>query len=213
MVGLGATAPNEYWHVDVTVIRLLDGTKLFLHAVLENFSRRILVRRLAEKLSPVTTCDILAEAADYLPTPTPAVAVVTDSGGENVNGTVDEPLGDGPLQRVLAQIDIVESNSILEAWRRSLPHQSLCLNTLDAAAAVRQLVAFYVQQFNEVMPHSALGGRTPNEVHFGQAENAPAELPVARSTARRARLEANQALSCKACVAPRQRASAVVSAA
>ena len=147
-VGLRATIPNQYWHVDTTVIRLLDGTKLFLHAVLDNFSRRILAWHLAEKLSPLTTCKILADAAKYLPTPPPEVAVITDGGSENVNGTVDAALGIGPLRRVLAQIDIVESNSILEVWWRSLRHQWLYLNTLDTAAAVRRLVAFYVQQLN-----------------------------------------------------------------
>jgi hypothetical protein len=63
------------------------------------------------------------------------------------------------------------------------------------------------------MPHSALNGRTPDEVYFGQAENVPAELAVARSAARRARLEANRALSCEACMASGQSASALVSAA
>jgi putative transposase len=113
-VGLRATEPNQYWHIDVTVIRLLDGTKLYLHAVLDNFSRRILAWHLAEKLSPLTTCNMLAEAAKLLPTPPPAVAVIADSGVENVNSTVDDALGSGPLRRVLAQIDIVESNSLVE---------------------------------------------------------------------------------------------------
>src|SRR5476649_727648 len=40
--GVRATKPNEYWHIDVTVIRLLDGTRVYLHAVIDNFSRRIL---------------------------------------------------------------------------------------------------------------------------------------------------------------------------
>ena len=40
--GIRATSPNEYWHIDVTVIRLLDGTRVYLHAVIDNFSRRIL---------------------------------------------------------------------------------------------------------------------------------------------------------------------------
>ena len=30
------------WHIDTTVIRLLDGTRAYLHAVIDNFSRRIL---------------------------------------------------------------------------------------------------------------------------------------------------------------------------
>jgi putative transposase len=200
-VGLRATMPNQYWHVDTTVIRLLDGTKLFLHAVLDNFSRRILAWHLAEKLNPLTTCKILADAAKYLPTPPPEVAVITDGGSENVNSTVDAALGIGPLRRVLAQIDIVESNSLLEVWWRSLRHQWLYLNTLDTAAAVRRLVAFCVQQFNEVLPHSALNGRTPDEAYFGRAENIPVELATARKVARAERLDANRALSCAACTA------------
>jgi putative transposase len=212
-VGLRATEPNQYWHIDVTVIRLLDGTKLYLHAVLDNFSRRILAWHLAEKLSPLTTCNMLAEAAKLLPTPPPAVAVIADSGVENVNSTVDDALGSGPLRRVLAQIDIVESNSLVEAWWRSLRHQWLYLNTLDTAAAVRRLVAFYVQQFNEVMPHSALNGRTPDEVYFGQAENIPAELAATRKVARDERLATNRALSCEACTASEPSAANLVSAA
>jgi putative transposase len=102
---------------------------------------------------------------------------------------------------VLAQIDIVESNSILEAWWRSLRHQWLYLNTLDTPAAVRSLVAFYVQQSNEVMPHSALNGRTPDEAYFVRAENIPAKLATARKVARTERLDANRALSCAACTA------------
>ena len=34
--------PDELWHIDTTIIRLVDGTKAYLHAVIDNFSRRIL---------------------------------------------------------------------------------------------------------------------------------------------------------------------------
>ena len=72
--------PNEIWHLDVTVLRLLDGTKLYLHAVLDYFSRRILAWHLAEKLSPSTTCLVLAGAAKHLRSETGPVSVITDSG-------------------------------------------------------------------------------------------------------------------------------------
>jgi hypothetical protein len=87
------------------------------------------------------------------------------------------------------------------------------LNTLDTAAAVRRLVAFYVQEHNEVLPHSALNGRTPDEVYFARAEHIPTKLAAARSAARRERLEANRTLSCEACAAPGQAGSELVSAA
>jgi putative transposase len=33
---------NEIWHIDTSVVRLLDGSRAYLHAVIDNYSRRIL---------------------------------------------------------------------------------------------------------------------------------------------------------------------------
>jgi len=107
-VGIRASQPNEIWHLDVTVLRLLNGTKLYLHGVVDNFSRRLLAWILEEKLSPTTTCEVLAEAAKCLPEARSEVTLLTDSGVENVNETVDEFLLGGVLKRVLAQVEIVE---------------------------------------------------------------------------------------------------------
>jgi putative transposase len=41
-IGIRASHPNEIWYIDTTLIRLLDGTRAYLHAVIDNFSRRIL---------------------------------------------------------------------------------------------------------------------------------------------------------------------------
>jgi hypothetical protein len=54
--GIRASKPNAYWHIDLTIIKLLDGARMYLHAVLGNFSRRILAWRLALRLEPQTTC-------------------------------------------------------------------------------------------------------------------------------------------------------------
>ncbi len=88
-VGIRANSPNDIWHLDVTVIRLLDGTKLYLHGVIDNYSRPLLARKLVDKLSPTTTCVVLAEAAKHLPEAQCPVTLLTDSGVENVNDTVD----------------------------------------------------------------------------------------------------------------------------
>ena len=103
--GIRATRPNEYWHIDVTIIRLLDGTRLYLHAVIDNFSRRILAWKLAARLEPQTTCAVLSTAGAGLDLTTNPATVVADSGVENVNGEVDALLGLGHLRRVLAQVE------------------------------------------------------------------------------------------------------------
>jgi transposase InsO family protein len=212
-VGIRAKKPNEIWHLDVSVLRLLNGTKLYLHASVHNFSRRVLAWRLAEKLDPLTTCQVLTEAAKNLRGGASPVSVLTDGGVENVNDIVDEFLSGGILRRVLAQVEIVESNSLVEAWWRGLRYQSLYLNTLDTAAAVRRLVAFYVKEFNEAMPHSALNGRTPDEVYFGKGKDIPVKLAAARQAARASRLAHNRAMTCETCTATSAAATGLENAA
>jgi transposase InsO family protein len=60
-VGLRATRADEMWHIDTTVIRLLDGTRAYLHAVIDNFSRRILAWRVADTFAPVNSVAVLLE--------------------------------------------------------------------------------------------------------------------------------------------------------
>jgi transposase InsO family protein len=54
-IGLRTTRANEMWHIDTTVIRLLDGTRAYLHAVIDNFSRWILAWRVADTFAPVNS--------------------------------------------------------------------------------------------------------------------------------------------------------------
>ena len=62
-VGLRTTRPDETWHIDTTVIRLLDGTRVYLHAVIDNFSRRILAWRVVDTFSPGNTVAVLLDAS------------------------------------------------------------------------------------------------------------------------------------------------------
>jgi len=197
--GIRATKSNEYWHIDVTVIRLLDGTRVYLHAVIDNFSRRILAWKLAPRLEPQSTCAVLSTAAAGLDLTTNPATVVADSGVENVNGEVDALLVPGHLRRVLAQVEVTFSNSMIEAWWRSLKHNWLFLNPLDTFAAVERLVAFYVEQHNTVMPHAAFHGQTPDEIYFGTGTEIPAKLAAAHRAAIAARAGVNRALHCGSC--------------
>ena len=61
------------------------------------------------------------------------------------------------------------SNSMIEAWWRSLKHQWLFLHSPDSVTTVRRLVAFYVDEHNRVLPHSAFRGQTPDEMYFYEA--------------------------------------------
>jgi hypothetical protein len=73
---------------------------------------------------------------------------------------------------------------MIEAWWRSLKHQWLFLHSLDSVTTVQRLVAFYVDEHNRVLPHSAFRGQTPDEMYFGTGDAIPADL-TSRATAAR----------------------------
>ena len=200
--GVRAAQPDEFWHVDMTVIRLLDGTKVYLHAVIDNFSRRILAWRVTDSFAVATTVAILNDAVTGAVTRDASPTLVADAGVENVNSGVDGLIETGLLRRVLALRDVTFSNSLIEAWWRTLKHQWLFLNTLDSISAVRRLVDFYVTAHNSEIPHSAFQGQTPDEMYSGRGHGIAEHLEEAKKRARAARLQANRASSCGACWQP-----------
>ena len=200
--GIRSTKPGELLHIDVTIIRLIDGTRTYLHAVIDNFSRRILAWKLAASLEPGTTCQGLTDAADQLPELDGPATLYADSGIENVNGQVDDLLDLGKLQRVLAQVEVSFSNSMIESWWRSLKSNWIYINQLESFAALERLISFYVIEHNTKMPHAAFHGQTPDEVCFGRGDHVPEQLAMARRLARQARLEANRVVSCEDCRTP-----------
>ena len=128
--------------------------------------------------------------------------LLADGGVENFNGAVDELVESGLLNRVLAQTEITFSNSMIESWWRVLKHQWLYLNTLDSVRTVETLVAFYVQEHNSRLPHSAFRGQTPDEMYFGQGGDIPDKLEISRKKARKERIETNRKRTCRACEPP-----------
>ena len=120
-------------------------------------------------------------------------------GSENVNGDVDDLFDGGEWTRVLAQVEVTFSNSMIEAFWRSLKHSWLYLHSLDSLAGLRRLIEFYVEAPNEVVPHSAFQGQTPNEMFFGTGDEVGEEFANARKIARVKRMEENRAASCSVC--------------
>ena len=196
-IGIRAIRPNETWHVDTTLIRLIDGSKAYLHAIIDNFSRRVLAWRVNDTFIPAVTAELLVEAGREIEETKPQLLV--DGGVENYNSAVDKLVDSGVLKRILAQAEIRYSNSLIESWWRVIKHQWLFLNTLDTVASVRKLVAFYVQQHNSHLPHSAFKGKTPDEMYFGTGDDIAKKLEEAKLQARGRRLKSNRERNCRVC--------------
>ena len=196
-VGIRAAAANEIWHVDTTLIRLVGGGRAYLHAVIDNYSRRILAWNVGSSFEPAITAQLLRHVAESSTASTTTVLV--DGGVENYNEAVDKVVASCALKRVLAQTEIDFSNSLIESWWRSLKHRWLFLHSLDSVVTVQRLVAFYVDQHNSHLPHSAFQGQTPDEMYYGTGKEVPQQLEASRRAARELRLKSNRAQACSSC--------------
>ena len=95
----------------------------------------------------------------------PEPVVLADAGVENVNAQVDDLIAAGVLRRVLAFTELKFSNSMIEAWWRSLKHQWLFLRRVEPGRAHRKAKSDHVRPFGLqhgcLFPPSATFPRSP----------------------------------------------------
>ena len=90
-IGIRASRSNEVWHVDMTQIRLLDGSRVYIHAIIDNFSRRVLAWKVSDTFNPAVTASLLRKGLEGSTTSIPTLMV--DGGVENYNTSVTHAVG------------------------------------------------------------------------------------------------------------------------
>jgi transposase InsO family protein len=158
-VGVRASAPNEIWHIDASKIPLVDDTVVWVHGVIDNYSRKILAWTIGGTCKADATDELLRQAIQFLPAHADVVTVVTDGGSENV--AVEDDAFAGLLRRVRAQVDVTYSNSLIESFWAQLKHRWLYLHDLDTTTALKTLIAFSAHQDGPLCAHQ--NGPRPHE--------------------------------------------------
>lgn len=72
-IGIRASRSNEVWHVDMTQIRLLDGSRVYIHAIIDNFSRRVLAWKVSDTFNPAVTASLLRKGLEGSTTSIPTL--------------------------------------------------------------------------------------------------------------------------------------------
>ncbi len=119
-LGVRAKVPDEIWHIDTSAVRLVDGSKVWLHAVIDNFSRRILAWCIAERFEISNAVAVSEEVIRNVVSSDGQPQVMTDGGVENFNADVDKLIDRGLLSRVRALVDVRCSNWMIPSWWSTL---------------------------------------------------------------------------------------------
>lgn len=193
--GIRAALPHQYWHADVSVLRTMNNVRAYIYFVVDNYSRAILSWRVSLKLSAETRLDTIREAYDkFISDSSFNVQLIVDGGSENNNSVVDEYVNSTgiSIKKIIAQQDIIFSNSIIEAVNKIVKYRSLFLTDIPDIHALQKHLEIFVPVYNDKRPHVSLKGLTPSEVLSGlrpdnrddlksvnlKSENRPLKEPV-----------------------------------
>jgi len=160
--GIRATRQNQIWHIDLTEFKLIDGTKIYLQAIIDNYSRYVIDWFVSESKFAKNTVKLLSKAKNKLKEKQD-IEVYMDRGTENKNNSVNNIFTGSGLKQIFAKIDIHYSNSIIEAFFRSLKNNFLYFKKFKSISDFIRSIKFYINEHNNRIPHSAFEFETPAE--------------------------------------------------
>jgi hypothetical protein len=198
--GIRADAPKRILHMDVTIYRPLDHTKVYIYLLMVNFSRFILNWKASLKYSANITFENINEAylKFNLDKINPYIDLVCDGGSEN-KGIVENFVNGkaGNIQKLVAQTDIIFSNSMVEAVNKRMKYDFLFTTKLFNIEQTVKYLTYAVEQYNN-KPHSALYGLTPIEAFNGNLPDKNMFKPAIRQAAAKRKMinRGQQCLNC-----------------
>lgn len=160
--GMVITRPDQVWSVDITYVRLSHDW-LYLFAVLDWFSRRVLAWELSDTLANQFCCQTLRQAL------TQAVPEYhnSDQGSQLTAGEYLGILKEHPSIRIsMDGRGRAFDNIFVERLWRTVKYEEVYLKDYQTPREAKQSLTGYFQFYNEERLHQALGYKTPNEVYF-----------------------------------------------
>jgi putative transposase len=185
--------PHRHWHVDISYLNLA-GTFYFLITVLDGYSRYIVHWEIRETMKEFDTEIVVQRALEKYPGEKPRI--ITDNGPQFIARDFKEFIRLMGLTHVRTSPYYPQSNGKLERWHGSVKRECIRPACPASLAEALRLVSSYVDDYNHVRLHSALGYITPADKLNGLEQVIFAErdrkLEEARERRRSARREAKE---------------------
>ena len=159
--------PLKVLHQDITIFKTMNGLKHYIYVIRDNFSRAILACKVATEYNNEVARQTLEDVLQKFSLMEREGALVTDNGMEN-KGKLEEWINKPGMlwKKLVAQLDIIQSNSMVEAANKILKYRFLYTSPVANTEELIVVLKKAVQAYNEI-PNAQLYGFTPNEVLVG----------------------------------------------
>jgi putative transposase len=156
--------PNQVWAADITYIAMRHGF-LYLVAVLDLFSRKVLSWRISNSLTTDFCIDAVEAAIAAYGCPQ---IFNSDQGCQFTDLAFTELLKSHGIAISMHGKGAWRDNVFVERFWKSLKYEEVYLRAYDCTSEAKHFIGSYVTFYNEERPHSALGGRTPDAAYFNR---------------------------------------------
>jgi putative transposase len=175
---------HEHWHVDISYLNL-SGTFYYLCSLLDGYSRLIVHWEIRESMTERDVETIVQRALERFPDQRPRI--ISDNGPQFIAKDFKQFVRLVGITHVRTSPYYPQSNGKLERWHGSLKQERFRLAAPSDLAQAQRVVASFVEHYNGVRLHSALGYITPADRLAGLAEVIHAERDRKLEAAREAR--------------------------
>ena len=187
--------PHEHWHVDVSYLNIA-GTFYYLCSLLDGCSRFLVHWELRESMTEADVEQIIQRAREKFPDVTPRI--ISDNGPQFIARDFKEFIRICGMTHARTSPYYPQSNGKIERWHRILKEECIRPGTPLTLEDARRIVAKFVEHYNTVRLHSAIGYVTPQAKLEGREREILAardrKLEAARERRRQKREAARQAI-------------------
>lgn len=166
---LEPTRSNHLWAADITYIPMKRGF-VYLFAVLDWASRRVLSWRLANTLTTGFCIEAVQEAINRYGAPE---IFNTDQGCQFTSLEFTGLLKDNGIQVSMDGKGCWRDNAFVERLWRSVKYEEVYLHAYDTVSDAKASLQRYFARYNQIRPHSSLDDKTPDEFYFDNLPTRP----------------------------------------
>ncbi|WP_152442154.1 IS3 family transposase, partial [Megasphaera sp. BL7] len=151
--------PNQVWSIDITYIPMPHG-HMYLTAIIDWYSRRLVGHYLSDSLEAESVIHAVTETVKACGVP---AIINSDQGSQFTSDDYKNLLRNLNIRQSMDGRSRWADNIMIERWFRSLKTEQLYPNEYRTPRELRRLINQYVDDYNNIRPHEALGYKVPNE--------------------------------------------------
>jgi transposase InsO family protein len=166
-----AEAPNQVWSWDIT--KLMGPVKwsyFYLYVILDIFSRRVVGWRIEHAESASQFKALFVDAMGKHAVPRNQLTLHADRGGPMKAKTTALMLADLGVLKSHSRPHTSNDNPFSEAHFKTLKYQPEFPRRFETINEARAFCRQFFTWYNEEHHHAGIGLMTPDQIHFGQAE-------------------------------------------